>query len=137
MRGRAVERIDSEVKLIIIKVINTFKHDSRAFIEQRLIDNLVGLGRKNESKLEAYIHTDLIDKFIDWLNDNNPEMAEKWEAIALDASARLAFKEFDNLYPLVIGRTKIGYVRGSERQAFYRNLLNQLFTARFVKTLSV
>ena len=60
-------------------------------------------------------------------------MTEKWEAITLDASARLVFKESDNLSPLVIGRTKVGYAKGSENQAYYQNLLNQVFTPRSLK----
>ncbi len=87
----------------------------------------------SEPRLEAYIHADLIGKFIDWRDDNNPEMAEKWEAIALDAPAQLVLKESDDLSPLVIGRTKIGYAKGSENQAYYQNLLNQVFTPRSLK----
>jgi len=137
MRG-AEERLDGEVKLIIVKVINTFKHDSRAFIEQRLIDSLMGLCRTDVTGFQAYIHTDLIDKFVDWLNENNPEKNASggdisWEAIALDTEALLDFKESDNLPPLVIGRIKIGYVRGSEHQAFYQNFLKQAFGSRFVR----
>ena len=98
-----------------------------------MIDRLVGLHRMSEPIFETYIHADLIDKFIDWLNNNNPEMTEKWEAITLDASARLVLKKSDNLSPLVIGRTKIGYTKGSEDQAYYQNLLNQVFSPRSFK----
>ena len=140
MRGG--KQIVGKITLIIVKVINTFKHDSRAFIEQRLIDSLMGLCRTDSTEFQAYIHTDLIDKFVDWLNENNPEKNVSggdisWEAIALDTEALLNFKESDNLSPLVIGRIKVGYVRGSEHQAFYQNLLNQVFSSRFVKTLHI
>ena len=132
MRGTA-EQIVREATLIIVKVIRTFKHDSRAFLEQRLIDRLVGLRRMSEPMFETYIHANLIDKFIDWLNNNNPEKTEKWEAIALDTPARLVLKQSDDLSPLVIGRIKIGYTKGSENQAYYQNLLTQVFNPRSLK----
>jgi len=133
MRG-AAERLDGEVKPIIVKVINTFKHDSRAVIEQRLIDSLVGLCRTDTSRFQAYIHVDLIDKFVGWLNDHNLEISEDsgdmcWKAVALNAETLLDFKESDNLYPLVIGRIKVGYVRGQKYQGFYQNLLSQVFSS--------
>ena len=126
------------MKLIIVKVINTFKHDSRAFIEQKLINSLVGLCRINTAGFEVYIHADLADKFVAWLNDNNPQMSgningKRWEVMTLDDDALSDFKESDNLCSLVIGRTKIGYVNGSEHQAFYQNLLTQVFDSSFLK----
>jgi hypothetical protein len=56
-----------------------------------LIDNLVGLCRKNAAEFQVYIHADLIDKFVEWLNENNAEMGENrngmsWEAVTLDAA---------------------------------------------------
>ena len=100
-----------------------------------MIDNLVGLCRTDVTGFQAYIHTDLIDKFADWLNENNPEKNASggdisWEAIELDTEALLDFKESDNLSPLVIGRIKIGYVRNLEHQAFYQNFLKQAFGSR-------
>ena len=102
----------------------------------------MGLCRTSATGFQAYIHADLIDKFVDWLNDNNSGMAENndgmnWEAITLDADARLDFKKSDNLCALFIGRTKIGYARGSEDQAFFQNLLNQVFSSRFLRTLHI
>ncbi|MCD6581609.1 MAG: hypothetical protein J7K90_07375 [Desulfuromusa sp.] len=113
-------------------MINTFKHDSRAVAEQRLIDSITGLCRTSEAGFQAYIHIDIIDKFVGWLNDNEPKTGGdagdiSWKTIALDDEARLEFKESDNLYYLVIGRTKIGYAKGSKNQAFYQDLLNQAF----------
>ena len=128
---------------IIVKVIRTFKHDSRAFIEQRLINNLVGICRTNAAGFEAYIHTNLADKFVDWLNDNKLEMGknsngkERWATVTLDGAAQLDFKESDNLCPLFIGRIKIGYARGLEHQIFYKNFSNQVFSYHFVRTLHI
>ncbi len=121
-----------ETTLIIVKVINTFKHDSRAVAEQRLIDSITGLCKTGEAGFQAYIHKDIIDKFVGWLNDNKPRISGdnndmNWETIALDVEDRLDFKKFDNLYYLFIGRTKIGYTKDSEDQAFYQELLNQAF----------
>ena len=98
----------------------------------------MGLCRASGTGFQAYIHADLIDKFVDWLNENNPEMAERingmgWESLTLDVDARLKFRGSDNLCSLVIGRTKIGYANGSEHQAFYQNLLNQVFDSSFLK----
>lgn len=103
-----------------------------------MIDSLAGLCRKSAAGFQAYIRTDLSDKFVDWLNDNKPEMSEdsddmSWETIALDEDALLDFKESDNLRPLVIGRIKVGYARDSEQQDFYQNLLNQVFPSNFLK----
>jgi len=103
-----------------------------------LIDSLVGLCRTDVTGVQAYIHVDLIDKFVVWLNENNPEMGGNnndmsWEAIALNTEALLDFKESDNLSPLVIGRIKVGYAQVSEHQALYQNFLKQAFGSRFVR----
>ena len=60
-----------------------------------------------------------------------------WEALALDDNAQLNFRQSDNLCDLFIGRTKVGYVRGSEQQVFYQKSLNQVFSPRFLRTWQV
>ena len=95
----------------------------------------MGLCRVSGTGFQAYIHADLIDKFVGWLNENNPEMAERsndtsWEAMTLDADAQLKFRESDNLCALFIGRTKVGYVKGSENQAFLNNQLSQVYGSK-------
>lgn len=107
-----------------------------------MIDSLVGLRRTSATGSEAYIHADLIDKFVGWLNDNNLEMAEnsngkRWETMILDDVALLDFKESDNFCAFFIGRIKVGYARGSEEQTFYQSLLNQVFSSRFLRTWRV
>jgi hypothetical protein len=97
-----------------------------------LIDNLVGLYRENGIGLQAYIHADLMDRFVGWLNVNNPEMGGdsngmSWKAVPLDSAARLDFKESDDLYPLLIERNKIGYAKGLEQQTIFQDLLTQVF----------
>lgn len=69
------------------------------------------------------------------MGENNDGMS--WEAMTLDADARLDFAEADNLCALFIGRTKVGYARGSENQAFYQSLLNQVFISRLPRTWHV
>lgn len=113
-------------------MINTFKHDSRAVAEQRLINSITGLCKTSKAGFQAYIHIDIIDNFVGWLNDNKPKTGGdnddmSWETIALDDKARLDFKKFDNLYYLFIGRIKVGYAKGSEDQACYQDLLYQAF----------
>lgn len=93
---------------------------------------MAGLCRTNAVGFQAYIHSDLIDKFADWLNDNMSETGEEdddmsWETIALDDDSLLDFKESADLCALMIGRTKIGYAKDREGQAFYQELLTQAF----------
>ncbi len=107
-----------------------------------MIDSLVSLCRTNTAGFEAYIHADLADKFVDWLNDNKLEVREgnddmNWEVMTLDNAAWLNFKESDNLCALFIGRSKVGYAKGSEDQTFYQSLLNQVFSSRFLRTWHV
>ncbi len=102
-------------------------------LEQRLIDNLAGLCHTSATEIQAYIHTDLIDKFIDWLN-NNLELSKNSVKMSWKAIALLDFEESDNHRPLAIGRTKIGYATNSEQQDFYQNLLNQAFDSRLFRS---
>ena len=96
----------------------------------------------NTSGLQVYIHTDLSDKFVNWLNENSLEMGGgsddmSWESIPLDDDAQLNFRESDTLCDLFIGRTKVGYARDSEQQVFYQKSLNQAFSPRFLRTWQV
>ena len=103
-----------------------------------MIDNLVGLCWEDAAGFKAYIHADLIDRFVDWLNENNPEMVESsngisWKTVPLDAAALLDIKESENLFFLMIGRNKIGYARGSEQHKITQDLLNQAVPIRSLR----
>ncbi|WP_321389843.1 hypothetical protein [uncultured Desulfuromusa sp.] len=103
-----------------------------------MINNLVGLCRGDAAEVPVYIHSALMGKLVDWLNENNPDMGEDsnsmcWKVEPLDAATRLCFKESDNFYPLVIDRNKIGYARSSKQQTIFQDLLTQVFPSRSLR----
>ncbi|MEE4254440.1 MAG: hypothetical protein V2I50_10420 [Desulfuromusa sp.] len=103
-----------------------------------MIDNLVGLYRGNGAGLQVYIHADLIEKFVEWLNKTNSEKDGdchylSWKAVSMDAAASLDVKELDNFFPLLADRKKIGYAEDLQQQILYQSLLKQAFPPRSLR----